>query len=66
MMTTGVSRYALINKVMDDGERNRLVSNVAGLLKDGVSEPVLGRAFEYWRSIDETIGSRIEKEVRGK
>jgi catalase len=56
---------ALITKVMDDGARDRLVSNVVGHLKDGVTEPVLERAFEYWRNIDEKIGERIEKGVRG-
>ena len=42
----------LVRKVMDDAQRDRLVSNVVGHLKDGVSEPVLQRAFEYWRNID--------------
>jgi len=57
---------ALINKVMNDAERDRLVANVVGSLKGGVSEPVLERAFQYWRNIDKTIGDRIEKGVRGK
>jgi catalase len=56
---------ALVGKVMDESERGRLVSNVVGHLKDGVSEPVLERAFEYWRNIDKSIGDRIEKGVRG-
>jgi catalase len=51
----------LVRKVMDDAERARLVSNVVGHLRDGVSEPVLRRAFEYWRRIDEGIGERIVK-----
>lgn len=55
---------ALINDVMDDQARERLVSNVVGHLKDGVSEPVLRRAFEYWKNIDPEIGSRIEKDFR--
>jgi catalase len=28
-----------------------------------VSEPVLKRAFEYWRNIDKEIGDRIAKGV---
>jgi len=44
---------------------DRLVSNVVGHLKDGVSEPVLERAFEYWRNIDREVGDRIAKGVRG-
>ncbi len=54
----------LVREVMDDAARERLVSNVSGHLLDGVSEPVLARAFEYWRNIDEDIGARIEKAVR--
>lgn len=55
----------LVRKVMDDGQRDRLVSNVVGHLKSGVSEPVLKRAFGYWRSIDKEIGDRIAKGVKG-
>jgi len=51
----------LVRKVMDDAERDRLVKNVAGSLKNGVSEPVLNRAIEYWKKIDKEIGERIEK-----
>ncbi|EGD54626.1 catalase [Gordonia neofelifaecis] len=55
---------ALIRDVMDDGARDRLVDNVAGHLLDGVSEPVLARAFEYWRNIDPETGVAIERQVR--
>jgi len=55
----------LVREVMDDKQRDQLVSNAAGHLKDGVSEPILKRAFEYWRNIDKDIGDRIEKEVNG-
>jgi catalase len=54
----------LVRKVMDDAQRNRLVSNVVGHLKKGVSEPVLERAFEYWHNIDAKIGERIKSGVR--
>ena len=53
----------LVREVMDDAERDRLVSNVVGHLKDGVSESVLERAFEYWRNIDQETGDRIAKGV---
>lgn len=55
----------LINKVMDDAQRDRLVNNVVGHLSNGVSEPVLERAFEYWRNIDRDIGDRIAQGVKG-
>jgi catalase len=51
----------LVRKVMDDAQRDRLVSNVVGHLKAGVSAPVLQRAFQYWRNIDQVIGDRIAK-----
>ena len=50
----------LINQVMDDGQRERLVSNVAGALSSIKRQEVLDRAFEYWHNIDKTIGDRIE------
>ena len=53
---------ALIRDVMDDAQRERLVNNVVGHLKAGVSKPVLERAFEYWKKIDGEIGERIEAE----
>jgi catalase len=55
----------MVREVLDDAARDRLVSNVAGHLSDGVSQKVLGRAFEYWRNIDKEIGDRIAKTVNG-
>ena len=57
---------ALVMEVMDDAQRDRFVGNVAGHLADGVSEPVLKRAFDYWACIDGSIAERIEKAVRDK
>ena len=54
----------LVREVMDEAARERLVSNVAGHLRNGVTEPVLQRAFEYWRNIDKNIGDRIEQTVK--
>jgi catalase len=31
-----------------------------------VKEPVLSRAFEYWRNIDKTVGDRIAQGVKGE
>jgi catalase len=56
----------LVREVMNDGQRERLVSNVVGHLKNGVTEPVLERAFEYWRNIDKETGDRIAGGVRGE
>ncbi|MDN5917138.1 MAG: catalase [Pseudonocardia sp.] len=54
----------MVREVLDDAARERLVANVAGHLTGGVSEPVLQRAFEYWRNIDKNIGDRIADAVR--
>ena len=53
-----------VREVLDDAARERLVSNVAGHLADGVSEQVLQRAFAYWKNIDAEVGARIEQAVR--
>ena len=53
----------MVREVLDDDARERLVSNVAGHLSDGVSDKVLARAFEYWKNIDQEIGERIEQAV---
>jgi catalase len=53
----------LVREVMDDAQRDRLVSNVVGHLSQGVSEPVLERAVSYWRNIDKEIGDRIAQGV---
>jgi len=54
----------LVREVLDDAARDRLVGNIVGHLLDGVSEPVLQRAFEYWRNVDKELGQRIENGVR--
>ncbi|MEO6827952.1 MAG: catalase [Microbacteriaceae bacterium] len=54
----------LIREVLDDAARERLISNVVGMLLIGVSEPVLLRTFDYWHKIDRNIGDKIEAGVR--
>jgi catalase len=54
-----------VRKVLDDAQRDRLVSNVAGHLAQGVSRPVLDRALQYWRNIDKKVGDRIAKKMNG-
>jgi catalase len=54
----------LVREVMDDAARDRLVSNIVGHLLDGVTEPVLRRAFEYWANVDKDLGQRVENGVR--
>src|SRR3546814_362446 len=54
----------LVREVFDDTQRAGLVDQVAGSLLGGVREPVLSRAFEYWKNVDADVGSRIEEKVR--
>jgi catalase len=56
----------LVREVMDDAARDRLVDNVVGHLLNGVSEPILARAFDYWRNVDKELGDRIEAGVHAK
>ena len=56
---------ALVRDVMDDAERQRLVDNIVGHLKDGVSAPVLQRAFEYWDNVDSDLGARVRAAATG-
>src|SRR6266566_7177414 len=54
----------LVREVLDDAARERLVSNIAGHLLEGVTEPVLQRAFQYWRNVDKSLGDQVEQGVR--
>ncbi|MGH3444418.1 MAG: catalase, partial [Nocardioidaceae bacterium] len=56
----------MVREVLDDAARGRLVNNIVGHLLDGVTEPVLERAFDYWRNVDKEIGDRVEAGVREK
>ncbi len=56
----------MVRQVLDEAARHRLVSNIVGHLLKGVSEPVLARAFEYWRNVDKDLGDRIEQGVRSQ
>ncbi|MDT5055886.1 MAG: catalase [Mycobacterium sp.] len=53
----------LVRQVMDEAARERLVSNVAGHLRNGVSKELLDRAFEYWKNIDKEVGDKIKTAV---
>ena len=58
-----VQPRALVCDVMDDAARDRLVSNVSGHLSQGVTDPVLRRAVQYWRQVDVGLGDRIARKV---
>src|SRR5580700_86006 len=52
-----------VRDVLDDDERDRLISNIAGHLADGVSDKVLARAIEYWKNVDDEFGQQVEQAV---
>jgi len=54
----------LVNQVLDDAARQRLVDNVAGHAAAVTREDILDRVFEYWRNIDKDLGDRIEAACR--
>ena len=56
----------LVRRVLDDAARDRLVSNIAGHVKNGVEEPVLSRVFDYWTQVDATLGQRVREAVVGR
>ncbi|MGV0835717.1 catalase [Mycolicibacterium thermoresistibile] len=56
----------LVREVLDDAARERLVRNIVHSLSDGVKEPVLSRAFEYWRNVDADLGKKVEEGVRAR
>ena len=56
----------MVREVLDDAARERLVDNIVGHLLNGVTEPILTRAFEYWRNVDKELGDKVEAGVRGK
>ena len=53
----------LVRLVLSDIDRDHLVSNVTGHLRNGVTSPVLERAVAYWRSVDKAVGDRIATNV---
>ncbi|WP_366555722.1 catalase [Aquibaculum sediminis] len=55
----------LVREVFNDAQRAQLVETLTGALK-GVREPVLSRAFQYWKNIDADVGARIEDAVRSQ
>ena len=56
----------LVREVMDDDARARLLGNISGHLLNGVSEPVLALAFQYWTNVDAELGKKVEESVRSQ
>ncbi len=56
----------MVSEVLDDAARERLIGNISGHLLNGVTEPILRRAFEYWSNVDADLGKRVEDAVRSQ
>ena len=54
----------MVREVFDDAARDRLVETLTGGLSGIKRQEVLERAFWYWKSVDEGIGTRVEQAVR--
>ncbi len=56
--------HALINRVMDVDERNRLAETIASTL--GTCRPdIQERVFTYWRNVDQWLGDTVAELVGG-
>jgi catalase len=52
--------HTLVNDVMEDAARDRLVESVSSILSGLRREEVLQRAFDYWRHTVKAVGDHIE------
>ena len=50
----------LVREIMDDEQRTRLVSNIAGHVSKVTIPELLVRVLQYWRNVDATLADRIE------
>jgi catalase len=49
----------LVRDVMSEIDREHLVTNVTGHLKQVVRGPILDKALAYWRAVDKAVGDKI-------
>ncbi|GAB2636278.1 catalase [Gordonia jinhuaensis] len=56
----------MVREVLDDAARERLVDNIVGHLLNGVTDPVLERAYEYFSRVDADLGAAIKAGVTAK
>jgi catalase len=54
-----VQPRALYRDVMNDTDRDHLVSNIVGHASDGVSDDVQRRVVGYWANVDADLGARV-------
>jgi catalase len=54
-----VQPRALYRDVMDDTDREHLVTNIVAHASAGVSEDVQRRVVDYWADVDVELGARV-------
>jgi len=52
---------ALVNRVMDQEQRDRLVKNVTGHVAQVTIPEIRERAVQYWKQVDAWLGAQVEK-----
>jgi catalase len=52
-------------EVLDDGAKDRLVSNIVGHATNAVTPEIQKRVVEYWTNVDSDLGSRVAKGIQG-
>lgn len=52
---------ALVNQVMDQEQRDRLVKNVTGHVAQVTIPEIRERAVQYWKQVDAWLGAEVEK-----
>jgi len=55
-----VQPRTLVNDVLDDAARDRLVANIVGHVSKVTIPELRERVVQYWRNVDETLGARVE------
>jgi hypothetical protein len=54
----------LLGRLFSYADAHRASSTLRTMVP--ASEPILLRAFEYWRNVDKDLGDRVEQGVRAK
>jgi catalase len=54
---------ALVETVLSGADRDRLVANIAGHVRGGVSPGLLPRVIAYWSSVSPALGARVAQAV---
>ena len=54
----------LYRKVLSTTDREHLVANIVGHVRNGVATQMLPRVLDYWQKIDSDLGARVAKALK--